>query len=73
MAFKELDMAMIDDGRVFVSRKELMERSGVRKGTITNHINQGHLDGYRFRNRTYFLPEDVEQYCKMVKSGIIGN
>jgi hypothetical protein len=72
MAYKELTMESIDPKVIYVSKTELMERTGVAKSTMVNHINTGKLDAFRFRNRTYFHPDVAKNYEMIVKCGLLG-
>jgi len=72
MAYKDLKIDEIDTSVVYVSKKELMERTGVPKSTMANHVAVDKLQGLRFRNRTYFHPDVAAEYEMLVKCGLIG-
>lgn len=72
MAYKTLAAGDIDTSVVYVSRKELMERTGIPHSTLNQHINTGKLDALRFRNRTYFHPDAASEYEALVKCGLLG-
>ena len=72
MAYIEFDPEDIKPGVVFVSKKELMIRTGIPKSTLYRHIKTDKLDAFQFRNRTYFYPEEADKYAAMVSSGILG-
>ena len=72
MAYKELKVGEIDTSVVYVSRKELMERTGMPKTTLIHHINTDKVDAFKFRNRTYFHPDAAKEYEALVKCGLLG-
>jgi transcriptional antiterminator len=72
MAYLEIDVDDIDTSVIYVSMKELCKRVGMSRTTINNHINKNRLNGFRYRNRTYFHPDEVERYEAMCKCGLLG-
>ena len=72
MAYTDLKYGKIDTSVVYVSKKELMERTGVPKSTMHNHIVTDKLEALRFRNRTYFHPDAANEYETLVKCGLLG-
>jgi len=72
MAYKDLEFGDIDTSVVYVSKKELMERTGVSRSTMHNHVVTDKLDALRFRNRTYFHPDVANEYETLVKCGFLG-
>jgi hypothetical protein len=70
--YKDLDVSKIADGVIFVSATEFMERFGVPHSSLFQLIHRDYIDAYRFRNRTFFLPEDVEKYAKLFNAGLMG-
>jgi hypothetical protein len=72
MAYKDLVIGEFDTSVVYVSKKELMERTSVPKSTMHNHIVKDKLDALRFRNRTYFHPDVASEYETLVKCGLLG-
>ena len=72
MAYKDLEFGDIDTSVVYVSKKELMERTGVSRSTMHNHVVTDKLDALRFRNRTYFHPDVANEYSTLVKCGLLG-
>lgn len=72
MAYKDLEFGDIDTTVVYVSKKELVERTGVPNSTMHNHITTNKLDAIRFRNRTYFHPDAAKEYETLVKCGLLG-
>lgn len=73
MAYIDFDPAKdLKEPVAFVSKKELMKRTGVAHTSMHNHIVSGKLDAFRFRNRTYIWPDEAERYCIMVQSGLLG-
>lgn len=72
MAYKELKSEDIEVGIIYISKKELMERTGIPKSTMHNHIVKDKLNALRFRNRTYFHPDTAAEYEKLVKAGLLG-
>ena len=71
MAYIDFNVNDIEEGVVYVSKKELMERTGASKSTVHLHIKNGKLDAFRFRNRTYFQPDIAESYEKIFKAGLM--
>jgi len=72
VSYKAMVFGEIDASVVYVSKKELMERTGVCKSTMTYHINTDKLDALRFRNRTYIHPDEADRYEALVKCGLLG-
>ena len=72
MAYIDFDVKDIKKGIVYISKKELMERTGIPKSTMHNHIVKNKLDAFRFRNRTYFHPDAAAEYELLVKAGLLG-
>lgn len=73
MAYKNLEFGDVDTSVVYVSKKELMERTSVPASTMHNHIITNKLSAFRFRNRTYIHPEDADKYAALVKCGLLGH
>ena len=71
MAYIDFDVKDIEPGVVYVSKKELMERTGASKSTVHLHIRSGKLNAFRFRNRTYFHPDVADDYEKLFKAGLM--
>ena len=71
MAYLKIDVKNIDKDVAYVSKKELVERTGVSEQTLWNHINRDMVDAFRFNNRTYFLSEEAERYERLVKAGLL--
>ena len=69
--YKELTLEDIVKGVVYVSANELREMVGVSNQTLNYHVNTDVIDAYRYRNRTFFLPNDVEQYVHLHEVGLI--
>lgn len=72
MAYKDLDFESIDTSVVYVSKKELMVRTGIPKSTMHNHVVTDKVDAFRFRNRTFFHPEAAKEYETLVKCRLLG-
>jgi hypothetical protein len=72
MGYKNLETNDIDPSVIYVSKKELMARTGVPNSTMHRHIVTDTLNAFRFRNRTYFHPTAAEEYEKLVKCGLLG-
>ena len=72
MAYTDLDPSNIDTSVIYVSKKELMARTGISKNTMHNHVVTNKLDAFRFRNRTYFHPDVAAEYEALVKCGLLG-
>jgi hypothetical protein len=72
MAYINFDVKDIKPGVVFVSKKELMARTGVPKSTMHGHIVKDKVDAFRFRNRTYFNSDVADEYEMLVKTGLLG-
>lgn len=72
MAYVDMDFGDIDTSVVYVSKKELMARTGVPKSTMHNHVVTDKLTALRFRNRTYFHPDVAKEYEALVKCGFLG-
>ena len=72
MAYTEMKLGEIDTDVVYVSKKELMERTGVGKSTMYYHIIGDKLEAIKFRNRTYFHPDVAEEYETLVRCGFLG-
>lgn len=72
MAYLEIDIDDVDTSVVYVSMKELIDRTNVARSTLHSHIKADKLNGFRFRNRTYFHPDEAERYEKMHKCGLLG-
>ena len=72
MTYKKVDIGEVDTDVVYVSKKELMARTGVPRSTMHNHMVTGKLNGIIFRNRTYIHPDDADEYEKIIKCGLLG-
>jgi len=70
--YKDLKPEDIDGSTVYVSAMELRQRTGVPRTTMHHHIRTGKLTALRFRNRTYFTPDEANQYQNLVKAGLLG-
>lgn len=68
--YKEL--TDIEDGVIYVSSKELQKDLNIPRTTLWYHIKKGYIEAFRFRNRTYFHPENVKEYKKLYKAGLLG-
>ena len=71
MPYKDLKFGEIDTTIVYVTKKELMERTGIGKSTMHGHIVTGKIEALRFRNRTYFYPDVAAEYEALVKCGLL--
>ena len=72
MSYRDLTQEDIDTGTVFISSSELRKRLTISKSSMHRYITDGHIDALRFRNRTYFYPEAVEEYIKLHNCGLLG-
>jgi len=70
--YEDLRPEDIDGRIVYVSAMELRQRTGVPRTTMHYHIRTGKLTALRFRNRTYFTPDEATQYERLVKAGLLG-
>ena len=70
--YKDLKLSDIKEGIVYVSANELAEMvGGIPKSSMANYIHTDVIDGYRYRNRTFFLPDDVAEFVLLYKAGLL--
>ena len=72
MAYITLKYGDIDTSVIYVSKSELIKRTGISRSTMYNHVTTNKINAYRFRNRTYFHPDDAAKYEEMIKCGLLG-
>ena len=76
MAYEELTKEIIDSvadkNEVFIPFKEVMEKTGITKTSLYNHIATNKVIAYRYRNRTYFTQDEAERYSRLVEVGLLG-
>ena len=70
MAYIELKKEDIDFNILYVTRNELVKRTGVSKSTIERHVARDYLDALKFRNRVFFHPKVADEYEKLSKCGL---
>ena len=71
MSYKELTPELINSGVIFTQAKDVIKEFGLSKSTLWNHITQDYVDAYRWKNRTYFLPNDMDVYRNLHACGLL--
>lgn len=71
MAFHKLKSQDVQNDIVYVSAKELRQRTGVPKTTLHRHITVNHVDALRFGSRIFFTPQEAEKYERLFKCGLL--
>ena len=70
---KELTIEEImSDRTVYMDIREIMNETGVSKSTIHLHAQEDLIDGYMFKSKLFFKPDDVEKYIRLHDSGVLG-
>lgn len=72
MPYTDLEKGQIDTSIIYVTRKELMERTGVSGGTIYNYITNNGIEALKYKNRVFFHPDVADEFVALVKCRLIG-
>ena len=63
---------VLKNDTVYLTVKEVCKLTGVTKSTLLLHVQKDFIDGYEFKSKVFFTPDDVAKYKRLHDSGVLG-